>query len=612
MPTNIKADLFDAQRSTYLYTVKTFVDQTARHRLLFDLLEHMIAHELLPLEWLATECMRPIWDRVVRSTSSNDYRTVAHTYRFFEIITLAGMSLPDERLLANETTGARRFVPSSREELRRALSTTYSSFLTVMCSIALVNNSRDDDAGRSVARRVTWMLDAAVVAMFSRSDIRSELQLLQAHEEDVQTFLQRATWTIFASFIVHLDNCPVDASTVSLELPGLAHGLNWLAVQYALSDVNTSYILGSLPALVSSVARGAGRIWRDDGFDQLQRLVQALLSLSGYRLPHKLWTLKRLALESALEYAQDTGVPKHQAYARVIEQKMRTQGQLIIVPSPQKHGSPSSANGGFRWEEGIGEWVACTPGVKRMARKPIAVLALLPTPAQSEDEDALPNDSAMWETTAFDVDEDSVPPQSSPIKKAPRIAVSSLNKRQRALSPMVIVPMKRTRMTPPDTPIEFYPQLPEDVHVGLRRSRRSTKDIKLLASRLRTQRSRTSSDSGLRTQQRKTYTEPLPIDASTSEDTDSKSESEELSSDAESIPQPQKRVSGRPRGRPAEMLPQHDGAEDERDVLGITPARPAAKRRTSSRNVEKRWWRVGRSAVGDGDDEASEDELSFH
>ena len=660
MPINIKADLFDAQRSPYLYAVKSFVDHTGRHRLLFDLLAHMIAHELLPLEWLATECMRPLWDRVVRSTSSNDHRTIAHAYHLFEIVTLAGIGLSDERLLADETTGARRFVPSSREELRQALSTTYSSLLTVMCSIALVNNSRDDDAGRSIARRVTWMLDAVAIAMLSRSDIRSEVQLLEAHQDDAQTFLQRATWTIFASFLVHLDKCPVEANTVSLELSGLVRGLNWLTGQYASSSINTVSILGGLPALVSSVARGTGRIWRDDGFDQLQRLVQALLSLSGYRLPHKLWTLKRLALESAVEFAQDTGAPEHQVYARVIEQKMRTQGQLVIVPSPQKHDSPSSAGGGFRWEEGIGEWVACTPGVKRIARKPIPVLELLPTPAQSEDEDALPDDSPMWDTTVFDADEDDgLPAQSSPIKKAPRLSTSSLGKRQRALSPMVLV--KRTKMTPPGTPVIFYPNLPEEKQDGPRRSRRSTHEIKQIASRLRAQRSRTSLDSGLRTQQRKTYVEPLPIDASTSEGSDSESgdeheasssdtepmprrtkptvarprgrqpriqqrtirasaseepesesEGEQSPSDTETLPPPEKSAPRRSRGRHQRAVPQYDGADDERDDLGITPARPVAKRRTSSRNAGKLWWKVGRRVVNDSDDDGSEDELSFH
>jgi hypothetical protein len=629
IPNNIKADLFDAQRSPYLHAVKSFVDHTGRHRLLFDLFEHMIANELLPLEWLATEAMRPLWDRLVRSTSNNDQRTIAPAMRFFETVTMAGMGLPDERLLADDMIGARRFVPSLREELRLALNTTFSSLLTVLCSIALVNNGRDDENGRGIAGRVTWMLDAVVISILSRTDIRSEFKLLAAHAEDGQLFLQRAIWPVFASFLVHLDNRPAEKESVTLQLPELIRGVNWLATQYSSDGTNTASILGDLPAFISSIARGTGRIWKDDGFEQLQRLVQTLMSLSGYRLPHKLWTLKRMALESAMEFAQNTGVGEHSTYAREIEMKMRTQGQLIIVPSPHKNESPS-ANGGFRWEEGIGEWVACTPFVKqsmkRIARKPIPALELLPTPSQSEDEDVVPkdnfDDSSIWDTTAFDQDEDDVVPQSSPIKKPSRIAIMPLGKRHRACSPMVIVPVKRTRMTPPESPIEYYPQLPEEKNIeeGSRRSRRSRKDIEELKSRLQ-RRSRTSMESGLRLQQRKTYAEQFEANEEMSDETSSSEsdvpESSATPSDMDTDTRHSEGTTRRPRGRPREQLPQLDGCydTDERDDLGITPARPVAKRQTSSRNTAqgaKQWWKIGGHIVPNSDDDGSEDELSFH
>jgi hypothetical protein len=628
IPNNIKADLFDAQRSPYLHAVKSFVDHTGRHRLLFDLFEHMIANELLPLEWLATEAMRPLWDRLVRSTSNNDQRTIAPAMRFFETVTMAGMGLPDERLLADDMIGARRFVPSSREELRLALNTTFSSLLTVLCSIALVNNGRDDKNGREIAGRVTWMLDAVVISILSRTDIRSEFKLLAAHAEDGQLFLQRAIWPVFASFLVHLDNRPAEKESVTLQLPELIRGVNWLATQYSSDGTNTASILGDLPAFISSIARGTGRIWKDDGFEQLQRLVQTLMSLSGYRLPHKLWTLKRMALESAMEFAQNTGVGEHSTYAREIEMKMRTQGQLIIVPSPHKNESPS-ANGGFRWEEGIGEWVACTPFVKqsmkRIARKPIPALELLPTPSQSEDEDVVPkdnfDDSSIWDTTAFDQDEDDVVPQSSPIKKPPRIAIMPLGKRHRACSPMVIVPVKRTRMTPPESPIEYYPQLPEEKNIeeGSRRSRRSRKDIEELKSRLQ-RRSRTSMESGLRLQQRKTYAEQFEANEEMSDEpSSSESDVPESSATPSDMDTDTRHSEGttRPRGRLREQLPQLDGCydTDERDDLGITPARPVAKRQTSSRNTAqgaKQWWKIGGHIVPNSDDDGSEDELSFH
>jgi hypothetical protein len=611
MPLNTKADLFDMQRSPYLCAVKNFVDHTGRHRLLFDLLEHLMAHELLPLEWLATEHLRPVWDRLVRSISSSDHRTAAEASRLFETITIAGMGLPDERLLADETNSIRRFVLSSREDLRLALSTTYSSLLTVLCSIALVNNGREDEAGKQIARQVTSTLDSVVITILNRDDIRAELKLLEADAEDEQIFAQRAIWIHFATFVVHLDNCHVNDATASLDISELIRGINWIASEYSPNNAAMASILGSLPALVTSIARGTGRIWKDDGFEQLQRLVQALMSVSGHRLPHKLWTLKRLALESAMEFAQTSGTTEHLIYAQDVERKMRTQGRLVI--SPQKNDSPSSS-GGFRWEEGIGEWVACTPfvgknAVKRVARKPLPALELLPTPVQSEDE---PEDTYDESFEHYDDDEDDAVPQSSPIKRQPR---TSLGKRQRASSPLVIIPVKRACITPPDTPVEYYPLLPEEAQVAEerpRRSRRSTNGIKALASRLRIQRARSSTGSGLREQRRKTYVEQIEVDEESEEvDSDSEVESEKSSNDSETG-RPQRTRHHAP---PGQLDGTHDSASDtdERDDLGITPVRPNPnyKRRASSR-IRPILWKSRRSVVGDSEDEGSEDELSFH
>lgn len=484
MATSVKADLFDAHKSPYLHAVKNFVDHTGRHRLLFDLLEHMIVYELLPLEWLATECLRPMWDRLVRSMTGHDHRTIAHAYQFFDTFISTGLGLPDERLLADEMTAARHFVPSSREELRVALNTTYSSLLTVLCSIALVNNGRDGPIGKSIARRVTWLLDASVITTLHRDDIQSEMLLLEAHPEDSQTFLKRAIWLLFSSCLLHIDNCAMEPSAVDLKVSGLLYGITWLATQYSMDGVNVATVLGTLPGLMSSVAQGTGRIWKDDGFEQLRRLVQPLMSLSGHRLPHRQWTLKRLALESVMEFSQTTGTAEHMAYAREIEQKMRKQGQLIIAPSPQKHDSPSTG-GGFKWEEGIGEWVACTPfvkqGAKRPGRKPLPVLNLLPTPVTSEDEDALPTE----ENPTADIVDDDVP-MSSPIKKrVSRCSTSSLGKRTRASSPLVVVPVKRSRSVS-DSGAIFYSELPDE-----------KKDKQI-----------TEGSSRLRTQKRKAYKEP--------------------------------------------------------------------------------------------------------
>ena len=519
MPINTRADLFDEKKQPYLFIIKRFVDRTGRHRFLYNLLDHMVAFELLPLEWLATACMPPVWDRLVRTISENDHRTIEPCTRFLETCSLAGMGLPDERLLDEDIAGSvsRRNVPSVNDDLRQALNTTYSSLFTVLCSIALVNNNREDGAGKIVGHRIMWALDAITIALTTREGIDTALRLLRPDPEDLQIFAQRALWAVSASFLVHLESSSKDETVIPLDSATLIHSLNRVAGQYSSNGANISATLATIPALISSTARGTGRIWRDDGFDQMQRIVQALLSVSGHRLPHKLWTLKRIALESTMEFAKITSDAQHVRYSHEIENKLRISGRLVIAPSPQKNDSPATT-GGFRWEEGIGEWVACTPFVKqqkkRLPRRPVRALELLLTPTQSEEEgeDNEPARTAR-DPDDDDDDDDAVPP-SSPIKPAARTWSTSLGKRSRARSPMVLI-TKRTHMTPPDTPVSDVEVEVDAADVPAaaathepRRLRRRSDKVEL-AERVRTRarRSRDSSDSGLRSVERAVYTD---------------------------------------------------------------------------------------------------------
>ncbi|KAJ4986200.1 hypothetical protein SVAN01_08353 [Stagonosporopsis vannaccii] len=553
-PLNARTDLF-GEKSAYMSAVRTFIDRSGRYRFLYDLLEHMVAHEILPLEWLATAHMRPVWDRLVRTITEGDPRALASCTRFLETCMLAGMGLPDERLLADGVTGsvARRFVPSSREDLRQALNTTFSSLLTVLCSIALVNSSRDDAVGKAIAKRVTCTLDAISVALVSRADVETELRMLEADADDLQVFAQRACWTIFSSFLVRLETPATCHNMVDLSTSTMIRNLSNVLCHYSANGANCSTALATLPVFISATSRGTGRIWQDDGLGQLQRLIQAMTSLSGHRLPHKLWTMKRLALEAASEFANDSDEAEHLRYATAIEKQMRISGRLVIMPTPRKTDTPSSGTGGFRWEDGIGEWVACTPFVKpdqpHAVQRPVRALELLPTPGPSDSE---PSDAVQ--DTEHERDDDPLLPSSpvlhsSPIKQPPQRPVPLLGKRTRATSPCVVIPPKRTHLTPPDTPVRFYSELPEDTPSGNESStsklleeesptdssqivsrktrlRRSTTQIQVLRRQMRVQRSRVGAGSGLRDVKRVEYSLGDDMSAEEVEEEEESSEDE--------------------------------------------------------------------------------------
>jgi hypothetical protein len=623
MPNTLYANLFDEQRSLYMWMVKDFVARTGRYRFLYDHLEYLISQELLPLEWLATECMRPVWDRLVRSLSDGDQRSSASAFRFFETAIFAGIGLPDENLYGTGEidTFPRQYKPSSRQEFRDALDTTYSSLLTVFSSIVLINQYREEPAGRLTVKRIVWALDSIVIDLLKRRDIQDDLAMLGPLEDHLQLFAQRAVWAVFASFLVHLEGCQQDPNLMSLDVATAGGAITWAISQYSSKHIDYSELLGTLPSFVSAAARGTGRIWKDDGFDQMQRLVQGMLSISGLRLPHKLWTMKRLALESVRDFAQSTNEAQHMAYARDVEQSMRMKGHVVIAPTPHKNDSPSAV-GGFRWEEGIGEWVTCTPftkeAIKRVSRKPVPALQLLPSPEASDLEDiedgelsgpALTpsNNMSMWEALADDEDADDHVPPSSPIKNTTRRSTCSLGKRSRMPSPMVVVPAKRTAITPPDTPVLFFSEEDlEELDDGPRRSKRPKNHS---ASTLRSQRLRSSLDKGLRDLKRRTYEEMKNLDQDLVESSESEEElGSENSSSRLSV------VRGHSELRSVRSMPalgrrNRLAGENGDGVQNQTSKIPRLDRRRSGRQTlkgVKEWWKVDGGMVST---EGSDDEL---
>jgi hypothetical protein len=623
MPNTLYANLFDEQRSLYMWMVKDFVARTGRYRFLYEHLEYLISQELLPLEWLATECMRPVWDRLVRSLSDGDQRSSASAFRFFETAIFAGIGLPDESLFeAGEIdTFPRQYKPSSRQEFRDALDTTYSSLLTVFSSIVLINQHRQEPAGQLTVKRVVWALDSIVIDLLKRKDIQDDLALLGPLEDHLQLFARRAVWAVFASLLVHLEGCQQDSALMSLDVGTAGGAIAWIISQYSSKHIDNSELLGTLPSFVSAAARGTGRVWKDDGFDQMQRLVQGMLSISGLRLPHKLWTTKRLALESIREFAHNTNEAQHMAYARDVEHSMRLKGHVVIAPTPHKNDSPSAV-GGFRWEEGIGEWVTCTPftkeSIKRVSRKPVPALQLLPSPEASDLEDiedgevadlavTPSNNMSMWEAMADDEDAGDHIPQSSPIKNTAQRYTCSLGKRIRVSSPMVVVPAKRTPVTPPDTPVLFFSEDGlEELNDGPRRSKRSKKNSTLT---LRSQRLRSSLDKDLRDLEPRTYEEMKNLDQDLVESSENEEElgSENSSSSSTVVrrhPEIQAVRSIPAWGRRNRFLGENSDAVQNQPSKMLRLER----RRSGRQTVKgvKEWWKVDGGVIST---EGSEDEL---
>jgi hypothetical protein len=120
------------------------------------------------------------------------------------------------------------------------------------------------------------------------------------------------------------------------------------------------------------VARCCGRGVSSSGFEHLERLhlliESSIFGTDGGSV------LKGLIIDSAFAFAQQVPDRKHIDYAITMDKKLcarrlSSEDSLLAVSISHCEGGRT----GFRWEEGIGEWVTATPAILN-SRKTVAVM----------------------------------------------------------------------------------------------------------------------------------------------------------------------------------------------------------------------------------------------
>lgn len=109
-----------------------------------------------------------------------------------------------------------------------------------------------------------------------------------------------------------------------------------------------------------------GQAVANDGFECIQEIVQQLLQVSSCPLESR-DLVGKIATTAAIQYASITNKPRHLTWALETETRVSgmTVGSTCHTPRRILEGRLAKTHLGFRWEEGICEWVAGTPGVPK-------------------------------------------------------------------------------------------------------------------------------------------------------------------------------------------------------------------------------------------------------
>lgn len=368
-PLRLTDDLFET--SIYMRTLRDTTGLNDRWRFMHKSLTRLLTQGIVPVEWMSCRSMVTCWNQAARSITSQD-ESAAEAVTL--VRTVVSLSYQDTITLN-----------SSPVRMHRLSSRAGSLPLQAQKSMDAQTVS-DDYTGNSTEPRTPE--DAKIMADFTGTVSRVMAILLSintmyAEEEGApaavrHSFMQELLLTL-AIDAHQLETTTLgSANATRICLPLLSyvlmvqHDVKHIHDQLCITFLTTigrvesqSTQIGTLASFLCAIAHCCEKNGQKAGFDYMQSMVQRLLQLSEHSACNRSSqrSISRLGTEAAFEFAEQASRQEHLDWALEVEETIELDSatasgqQQIRTPAQvtQKKGS------GFRWEEGICEWVAKTP-----------------------------------------------------------------------------------------------------------------------------------------------------------------------------------------------------------------------------------------------------------
>ena len=383
-PSAGRVKLFEVEESACLSTLDLFARRTGRFYVQFRYLAASLNSGCLPIEWISTSDFVTCWKRVIFSISREDDHAGDANHLLRTAISLSYESMRatvssrihDVRLKphADDNTldlESQKAVNSSRPMFgsqsslscehdsaplhsQKSLDANISGLLIFLCSTilqppaALSSISKGPSTGSSIALR------------YLAIDAQQAFELTQQEKTTTRSTFnaERATLLLLADALIGLPPRSYDTDLTHAKLAGINVG----AITDSKSAVEDIYS-PFLCAVVQCCERGSP----GGAFECLRGLVHDLVEVSTSRDTES-GTRKlcgRIAVNTALEFSEGTGQAKHLEWALDVEDNVDGYHSKLMSRTPGRtpaRVANKSANG-YRWEEGLCEWIAKTPAL---------------------------------------------------------------------------------------------------------------------------------------------------------------------------------------------------------------------------------------------------------
>lgn len=396
-----------------LGTLDVFARGTFRYGFQYRQLTRLLRDGYLPCGWMSSSEMVPCWNRLIASLTKANNESIYAAILLRTALSIGylvsglpfaasqidsirlhakGLLCSDERLNLPNRQRRPEIALNLAEDLDQAFSATSLHLLTILTTVEILP-SLSSVLETSGPRKVDVLEDLA-------------LDVLQAFEvNEFERNSGKASQLPRHHGRLYL---PVLAAGMVLATAGKKkHKLNQGIYQYfdlyKYFEISQKFV-NTAASFLCSVVNCCRQVWSGDAFYYIQEIINLLTDRKNFCPGNDLQIrrlLEQIAVTAAVRFSQTTSLPKHLSWALDLESTYHCERIGQERQTPIKHSERKPKNG-FKWEEGICEWVAGTPCIP--TPKPKAVGITTPFPLSRERGTTLP--SCFYPTPSPSIEEE--------------------------------------------------------------------------------------------------------------------------------------------------------------------------------------------------------------
>ena len=466
--------LFDRYFNLPVFTLKTFAARNMRYGFLYRQLAVLIAQDDIPIQWVSSPDMAVIWNMVITHMAEKGvYASDAGELLCVVVSKSIGFdqntmdrALRLKRRKAVGRPRKRKRIPFTNSERSGSSQAAKSILLRSEDDVSPVDNRKEVEVTNSITNVLTVLLtvdrmryaasgtnilqQSSIQVLFQRLEIiilsRHELSLLGVAHNHGQgsVALPRAAISSFAITLLEQHD------------ESIHHYRSWSLLRIMMEDVK---VRESLSSVLCGMILCHAKAEPETSLAYFQDIQQLLLSQSAFTFDdaHSRHLLRKVIVDAAFEFADETKNQRYLDWALELEESIY-ENDSTAAPQAEDRTPlrPKARNtAGYRWEEGISEWIARTPAAKFLHVEvprvvdPISDVAEPAVPAKVEEVEARTSSNLLGSSPLRTPSFCYVRIETNRRESAPSHHCSSSRTHQDSVNPMdrPLFPTKRARRT---------------------------------------------------------------------------------------------------------------------------------------------------------------------